>query len=61
MSSRLFKLIVFPFLGTLFIAAQTPPPQNLTQGPVFRTGPRDVIADIVATDRDGHAINNPRG
>ncbi|HTX75515.1 MAG TPA: VWA domain-containing protein [Terracidiphilus sp.] len=39
-----------------FLAAQSPPPANLTQGPVFRTGARDVVVDIVATDKEGHAI-----
>jgi VWFA-related protein len=42
------------------LAAQTPQPQNLTQGPVFRTGARDVIVDVVATDKDGHSVSGLR-
>ena len=59
MSSRQFNLVFFVLaaFATSLLAAQAPPAANLAQGPVFRTGARDVVVDIVATDKDGHAIS----
>ena len=62
MSSRHFHpiLLILASIGTSFLAAQAPPPANLTQGPVFRTGARDVVVDIVATENDGKAVSGLR-
>ncbi len=59
MSSRQLActVLVSALLGISILAAQTPPPQNLTQGPIFRTGARDVVVDVVATDKDGHEVS----
>lgn len=57
MRLRTFGRVAFViFLGATLLPAQTPAPTDLTQGPVFRTGARDVIVDIVATDKSGHAV-----
>lgn len=50
-------LVIVVFIGVPLLPSQTPAPTDLTQGPVFRTGARDVIVDIVATDKEGHAIS----
>jgi VWFA-related protein len=62
MPSRPFRLILFvlAIICPALLSAQTPPPADLTQGPVFRTGARDVIVDVVATDKEGHAASGLR-